>query len=105
MSDTIPIDSTVLVEWEEPTDEADGSFLGADAVGTVDLYDSDEVIVSGCQDLSATYVAGPPRRYQATIPAKSLTAGATYYAEFTLTNAGGTLTGKRRITLVAAYDS
>ena len=105
MSDTIPIDSDVLVEWEEPIDEADGTFVGIDATGLVSLVDSDGDALEGAEDLEAEYVAGPPRRYQATIPnTVELTAGTTYYIEFALTASGGTPHGFRRIAVVAAYD-
>jgi len=106
MSDLIPIDSDVLVEWEEPIDEADGTFIGTDAVGLVTLKDSDGNDVSGAVDLSAEYVAGPPRRYQATIPnTVTLTEGSTYYVEFAMTALDGTPHGFRRFAVTAAYES
>ncbi len=105
MSNTIPIDSDVLVVWEEPIDEADGSSIGSDAVGLVTLKDADGNGVTDAIDLAATYAAGPPRRYQATIPnTVDLTEGATYYIEFALTAADGTPHGFRRMAVVAAYE-
>lgn len=105
MSDILPIDADVLVEWEEPVDEADGSFIGTDAVGLVTLKTAAGIAVTNAENLSATYVAGPPRRYQATIPNTiTLTEGSTYYVEFALTAGGGTPHGFRRFAVVAAYD-
>lgn len=105
MIDTIAMGADNLVEWKEPFDEATGTFIGTDATGSVTLKNSSGTAVTGASSLPLTYAAGPPRRYQATIPSTvSLTAGATYYVEFTLNNAANTLHGFRRWDVVAAYE-
>jgi len=104
MSDQLAIGSDNLVWWEFPEDLVDNSSIGNDATGTVTLKDSDEANVSGAVDLATTYDAGPPIRYYATIPnTVTLTEGATYSAEFTLTPSDGTPVGFRRKTLIAEY--
>lgn len=104
MTQIIPIDADVLVEWEEPVDEMDGTFIGADAVGLVTLKTSAGVAVEGADKLTATYAAGPPRKYYATIPnTVELTEGSTYYVEFALTALDGTPHGFRRFAVVAGY--
>lgn len=104
MSGILPIDCDVLVEWEDPIDEADGTFIGVDATGAVTVTDADGIALTGAEDLAAEYVAGPPRRYRVTIPHTIvLVEGATYYIEFTLTAGDGSPVGKRRLPVVAAY--
>jgi hypothetical protein len=93
-----------LVEWEYPEDEVTGASIGSDATGTVTVKDSAGAEVTGAIDLSATYAAGPPTRYYATIPnTVDLTEGSTYYVEFTLTASGGTPHGFRREAHAAVY--
>jgi hypothetical protein len=106
MSYTIAMGSDVLVEWAEPIDETDGSFIGIDATGTVTLKTTAGVAVTGADALAMTYDAGPPRRYYATIPyTVSLTAGTTYHIDTVLYASGGTPRGTRREVVVAAYET
>lgn len=92
-----------LVTWDEPVDRVDESLVD-DAVGSVTLKDSAGSVVSGASALSASYQAGPPRRYYATIPSTvALTEGSVYYVEFTLTDDDGTPVGFRRKRYAAAY--
>lgn len=105
MSQIMPMSADVLVEWEEPIDETDGTFIGTDAVGSVSLKTAAGVAVEGADELAASYAAGPPRRYYATIPSTvELTEGTTYYVEFSLTAADGPPVGFRRFPVVAGYD-
>jgi hypothetical protein len=105
MSQIIPMSADVLVEWTEPVDEVDGTFIGDDATGLVTLKTAAGVAVTGADELPATYAAGPPRRYYATIPnTVELTEGATYYVEFALTASDGTSHGFRRFAVEAAYE-
>ena len=105
MIDTIAIGCDNLVEWREPCDEATGVFIGTDAVGTVAIKDGSGSVVGGAASYAASYSAGPPRRYQATIPRSvPLTAGTTYYIEFTLASGDGTVQGFRRWDVIAAYE-
>ena len=104
MIDTIAIGCDNLVEWREPCDEATGAFIGVDAVGSVAIKDGSGSVVGGAASYAASYAAGPPRRYQATIPRDvPVVEGTTYYIEFTLTSGDGTVQGFRRWDVVAAY--
>jgi len=104
MSDQLAISCDNLVWWEYPEDLVDNASIGSDAVGTVTLKDADGDNVTGAVDLAATYDAGPPVRYYATIPSTvSLTENATYYVEFTLTPADSSPKGFRRKAMTAVY--
>jgi len=103
MSNQLAIGCDNLVWWEYPEDAVDGSSIGSDATGTVTVKDSTDSEVTGAIDLAATYDAGPPIRYYATIPnTVDLTEGSTYYVEFTLTSSAG-LHGFRRKAYTAEY--
>ena len=104
MIDTIAIGCDNLIEWREPCDKATGAFIGADATGSVAIKDAAGNIVGSATSYVAAYSAGPPRRYQATIPRDvPVVEGTTYYIEFTLTSGDGTVQGFRRWDVVAAY--
>lgn len=103
MSEKLAISSDNLVSWFDPTDELDGSDID-DATGSVTLKDSDNAAVTGATGLTVAYIAGPPRRYYATIPnTVTLVAGSIYYVEFTLTDDDGTPVGFRRKRYTAQY--
>jgi len=92
-----------LVTWLDPVDRIDESLVDG-AAGSVTLKDSGENVVAGASGLSATYQAGPPRLYYATIPSTiTLTEGSVYYVEFTLTDDDGTPVGFRRKRYTAVY--
>ena len=104
MSSQLAISCDNLVSWEYPEDLVDNTSIGSDATGTVTVKDSDGADVSGAVNLTATYDAGPPIRYYATIPSTvSLTENATYYVEFTLTPADSSPIGFRRKAMTAVY--
>lgn len=105
MTVVLPYGADALVTWEEPIDEATGTFIGGDATGTVTLQTVAGVAVDGGDGLDAVYSAGPPRRYQATIPHDvSVTKGATYYVVFTLIDADGSPVGRKVIEVISADD-
>lgn len=106
MSDYVYVGSDNLVAWSDPKDAVDGSSIGTDAVGSVTLKDADGNAVTGAVDLAASYAAGPPEKYHATIPnTVDLVDGAWYYVEFTLTAADGTPHGFKRKRIRAKYDA
>jgi hypothetical protein len=103
MSEQLAIDSDNLVSWFDPTDELDETDIN-DATGSVTLKDSNGDNVAGAIGLTVAYLAGPPRRYYATIPSTvTLVEGSVYYAEFTLTDDDGTPIGFRRKQYTAEY--
>lgn len=104
MSDFLYIGCDSLVTWTSPKDAVDNTSIGSDAVGSVTVKDADGNAVTGATDLAASYKAGPPETYYATIPNTiDLTDGATYYVEFTLTAADGMPHGFRRRRVRAKY--
>ena len=104
MSDKLAIGCDNLVWWVSPEDIVDDSSIGSDAVGTVTVKDSSLANVTGAVNLPATYDAGPPVRYYATIPyTVDLTEGSTYYVYFTLTPSDGSPVGSRRMAFTAEY--
>ncbi len=106
MSDYLYIGTDNLVSWLRPTDAVDGTSIGSDAVGSVTVKDADGNALTGATDLAATYAAGPPVSYHATVPnTTDLTDGATYYVEFTLTAADGTPHGFKRRRVRAKYST
>ena len=104
MSDYLYVGCDNLVSWVRPVDAVDGTSIGSDAMGSVTVKDSDGNEVTGAIDLAASYEAGPPEKYHATIPnTVDLEYGETYYVEFTLTAADGTPHGFKRIRITATY--
>jgi len=103
MIEQLAIGCDNLVSWFDPKDALDGSSID-DATGTVTLKDSDGNAVTGANELTVSYTAGPPRRYYATIPSTiTLTEGAVYYVEFILTDADEDTIGRRRERYTAVY--
>lgn len=106
MSDYLYIGCDNLVSWSRPVDAVDNTSIGSDGVGSVTVKDADGNAVTGATDLAASYEAGPPEKYHATIPnTVDLVDGETYYVEFTLSDGDGTPHGFKRRTVLAAYDA
>lgn len=106
MSDYLYIGCDNLVAWTSPKDAVDNTSIGSDAVGSVTVKDADGNEVTGAVDLTATYAAGPPEKYHATVPnTVDLTDGETYYVEFTLTASDGAPHGFKRRRVRAVYSS
>jgi uncharacterized protein involved in high-affinity Fe2+ transport len=100
MSLTITIDEDNLIEWDQMTDSADGSFINSATVDWELKEKDDTVLFSG----TLAFVVASDGKYQGTMDKAdtvNLERGEKYFLELTATFGG--LDGFRRIMCIAQF--